>query len=57
MLDRSGVILFRVHPAISQNVTPLVIRTMNAEREWRGYASVITPDRILMVRLDRPDIR
>jgi hypothetical protein len=57
MLDRSGVILFRVHPAISQNVTPLVIRTMNAEREWRGYASVITPDRILMVRLGRPDIQ
>ena len=49
-LERSGVILFRVHPAIPENITPLALRTMAAEQEWGGHASVVTPDRVLMVR-------
>lgn len=56
-LGRSGVILFRVHPAIPENVTPLVLRTMSTEQEWCGHASVVTPDRVLMVgtgRLETP---
>ena len=50
-LGRSGVILFRVHPAIPENITPLVLRTMEAGQEWGGHASVVTPERVLMVLL------
>lgn len=56
-LERSGVILFRVHPAIPENVTPLVLRTMATDQEWGGHASVVTVDRVLMVCSGRPEIR
>ena len=52
-LDRSGLILFRVHPAIPQNITPLVIRTMSAGHQWTGHASVVTPERVRMVLVGR----
>jgi predicted nuclease of predicted toxin-antitoxin system len=35
-LERSGVILFRVHPAIPENITPLVQRTIAAKRNGQG---------------------
>jgi predicted nuclease of predicted toxin-antitoxin system len=54
-LERSGVILFRVHPAIPENITPLVLRTMAMEQEWSGHASVVTVERVLMVRSGRPE--
>jgi len=50
-LERSGVILFRVHPAIPGNITPLVLRTLSSGQEWGGHASVVTPERVLMVLL------
>jgi predicted nuclease of predicted toxin-antitoxin system len=50
-LQHSGVILFRVHPEIPENVTPLVLRTKASRQEWRGHASTITADRMLMVQL------
>jgi predicted nuclease of predicted toxin-antitoxin system len=50
-LERSGVILFRVHPAIPENIAPLVLRTMATGQEWGGHASVVTPERVLMVLL------
>ena len=56
-LERSGVILFRVHPAILENVTPLVLRTMATDQEWGGHASVVTVDRVLMVRSKWPETR
>jgi predicted nuclease of predicted toxin-antitoxin system len=56
-LERSGVILFRVHPAVPANVTPLVLRTMETDQEWGGHASVVTVDRVLMVRSRRPETR
>lgn len=56
-LERSGVILFRVHPAIPRNVTPLVLRTMETDQEWGGHASVVTVDRVLMVRSKRAETR
>ena len=54
-LERSGVILFRVHPAMPENVTPLVLRTMAAGQDWTEHASVISPDRVLTVRSRRPE--
>ena len=55
-LERSGVILFRVYPAIPDTITPLVLRTMATEQEWGRHASVVTPDRVLMVQLRGPEI-
>jgi predicted nuclease of predicted toxin-antitoxin system len=51
LLPTSGVLLFRVHPAVPANITPLVLRTMRVKTEWGGHASVVTPDRVLMVGL------
>jgi len=48
---RSGMVLFRVHPAVPATITPLVLRTMSSEREWGGHASVVTADRVLMAPL------
>jgi hypothetical protein len=50
-LERSGVILFRVHPAIPENIVPLTRRALSTGREWSGHASVVTPERVLMVLL------
>ena len=54
-LERSGVILFRVHPATPENITPLVMRTIATDQGWTGHASVVSPDRVLMVRSRRPE--
>ena len=54
-LTRSGVLLFRVHPATPVHITPLVLRTLAVEQDWRGHASVVTLDRILMVRSREPE--
>jgi hypothetical protein len=51
------VILFRVHPAIAENITPLVARTVATETVWSGHAAVVTADRVLMVRLGRRETR
>jgi predicted nuclease of predicted toxin-antitoxin system len=50
-LERSGVILFSVHPAIPENITPLVLRTLSSGQDWGGHASVVTPERVLMMLL------
>jgi predicted nuclease of predicted toxin-antitoxin system len=50
-LERSGVILFRVHPAVPENVTPLVLRTIGNSQDWGGHASVVTRERVMMVLL------
>lgn len=54
-LERSGVILFRVHPAVPENITPIVLRTLATGQEWCGYASVVS-DRLLMVNLQHPEV-
>jgi predicted nuclease of predicted toxin-antitoxin system len=56
-LQQSGVILFRAHPAIPGNTTPLVLRTVGADEGWGGHASVVTVDRVLMVRSGNPRTR
>jgi hypothetical protein len=49
-LEPSGVILFRVHPAIPENITPLVLCTLGMDLQWAGQATVVTEDRVLMVK-------
>src|SRR5579864_7398437 len=41
-LKRSAVILFRVHPAKPENLTPLVDSALSAGREWIGHISIVT---------------
>lgn len=54
-LEQSGVILFRVHPAIPENITPLVLRTLAMDQQWEGHATAVTEDRVLMVKPGRSE--
>jgi predicted nuclease of predicted toxin-antitoxin system len=54
-LEQSGVILFRVHPAVPDTITPLVLRTLEMDQQWEGYATMVTEDRVLTVRSGRPE--
>jgi hypothetical protein len=49
------VILFRVHPAIPEKITPLVLRTFAMDQQWEGHATVVTEDRVLMVKSARSE--
>jgi predicted nuclease of predicted toxin-antitoxin system len=53
-LKRCGVILFRVHPAIPENLNPIVSRVLRAEREWIGHVSIVTEDGVEMISVERP---
>jgi predicted nuclease of predicted toxin-antitoxin system len=48
-LEQSGVVLFRVHPATSQNIEPLVRAFVAANQEWVGHISIIASDGIQML--------
>ncbi len=48
-LKRCGVILFRVHPAIPENLEPLVHAALRSEHSWVGHVSIVTMDGIEMV--------
>lgn len=48
-LLRSGVILFRVHPAVPATLTPLVRRALGVEYDWKGHVSVVTTDGVQMI--------
>src|SRR6266702_2623990 len=45
-LENSGVVLFRVHPATSENLGPIVRAFVGANRPWAGHISIITIDGI-----------
>ena len=46
-----GVILFRIHPALPERVTPLVLAVLASRSDWTGHFSVVSPEGIQMVRL------
>ena len=48
-LQKAGVVLLRVHPAIPDAVTSLVRRALASNREWTGHVSVVTLQGIEMV--------
>ena len=48
-LEKSGVVLFRVHPATSANLEPLVQAFVEAKRTWAGHISIIATDGIQML--------
>jgi predicted nuclease of predicted toxin-antitoxin system len=46
-ISRCGVMLFRVHPATAERLTPLARRALKgAGQMWRGQISIVTPDGI-----------
>jgi predicted nuclease of predicted toxin-antitoxin system len=52
-LQQSGVVLFRVHPATSKNLEPLVRAFAEAGRAWAGHISIIAGDGIQMLAARR----
>ena len=48
-LVRCGVILFRVFPAIPENLEPLVDLTLRTGHSWIGHVSIVTKDGIEMI--------
>jgi predicted nuclease of predicted toxin-antitoxin system len=48
-LEKSGVVLFRVHPATPENLGPLVRGFVEANRVWAGYVSIISVTGIQML--------
>jgi predicted nuclease of predicted toxin-antitoxin system len=48
-LEKSGVVLFRIHPATPANLKPLVDTFIAANTAWRGHIGIITADGIQMV--------
>jgi predicted nuclease of predicted toxin-antitoxin system len=50
-LRRSGVILFRVHPAVPATLTPLVRRVLSQKREWKGRASTVASEGLQVIQV------
>jgi len=51
--ERSGVVLFRVHPATPEQLGPLVRTFVAADAGWAGHISTITADGIQMLATRR----
>jgi predicted nuclease of predicted toxin-antitoxin system len=52
-LEQSGIVLFRVHPATPESLTPLVDAFVTADAAWARHISIITVDGIEMVAAHR----
>ena len=50
----SGVILFRVHPAIPENLEPIVLSALRAEHSWVAHVSIVTKDGIEIIPASAP---
>jgi predicted nuclease of predicted toxin-antitoxin system len=48
-LKHSGVVLFRVHPAVPENIEPLIVIMLRSTHEWTGHVNIITKHGIEMV--------
>jgi len=47
-LTQAGVVLFRIHPATTERIEPLVRAFVEADRDWRGHISIVTAGGIQM---------
>ena len=47
-LKKSGVILFRTHPATVERIEPLVRAVVEANVDWTAHISIVTADGIQM---------
>jgi len=41
-LEKAGVVLFRVHPAVPDTLEPLVRAFLDAGRTWSGHVSIVS---------------
>jgi predicted nuclease of predicted toxin-antitoxin system len=48
-ISNCGVMLFRLHPAVAERLTPLARRALRAGNEWRGQITIVTIDGIHLV--------
>lgn len=48
-LRRSGVVLFRVHPAVPATLTPLVRRVLTQKRDWKGRVCTVASEGLQMI--------
>ena len=48
-LKRCGVILFRVHPAVPQNLGSLITAALRAGHSWVGHVSIVSQGGIEMI--------
>jgi len=48
-LEKSGVVLFRIHPATPETLGPLVRAFLEGSRPWSGHISILVFDGILML--------
>jgi predicted nuclease of predicted toxin-antitoxin system len=53
-IQKSGVILFRIHPATPNHLGRLVQAFLKVSRQWSGHISVVAPDGIQMLAVGRP---
>lgn len=52
-LEASGVVLFRVHPATTEELLPLVHAFCKVDRAWAGKIGIITSTGIEMIEVGR----
>jgi predicted nuclease of predicted toxin-antitoxin system len=52
-VKRSGVVLFRVHPATPENLDPLVRAFVDADQPWAGHISIVAVTGIQMLAARR----
>ena len=52
-LERSGVVLFRIHPATPETLASLIRTFCEADRTWAGHISTVATDGIQMLAARR----
>ena len=52
-LEKSGIVLFRIHPATPESLTPLLDAFVMADAAWARHISIITVQGIQMVAAHR----
>jgi predicted nuclease of predicted toxin-antitoxin system len=52
-MERSGIVLFRVLPAVPASLGPLVRAFLDANKEWTGHVSIIRSAGIQMMATRR----
>lgn len=52
-LERSGIVLFRIHPATPEALDPHVRAFVHANRKWAGHVSIVAANGIQMLATRR----
>jgi predicted nuclease of predicted toxin-antitoxin system len=52
-IKQSGVVLFRVHPAVVERIRGLIVSFLSDSRDWAGHHSTLTAEGVFMTALGR----